>query len=150
MRLWRLAPASQAKVLDGVCSKTNGSHWTSPGLAVLVTAERLTLAALETAGPRLSCGQDEGYMQVLIDVPVGRILSVSRQGLPGDWEQNLAYTRSVGDRWLLSCVSLMLRVPSSMAGNACNVLINPDHADHQHVRILEMAPFGFDLRLDAA
>ena len=63
------------------------------------------------------------------------------------WQRDLALTRNVGDQWLATGSSLLLRVPSAVVGRTFNVLFNPAHPQAPACRIVSVARYPFDDRL---
>ena len=77
---------------------------------------------------------------------------VSRAQLPLDWQTRPAHTRAIGDAWLRGGKSALLVVPSALAPQTENYLVNPVHADLQpsgsgRIKIVEVARYPFDSRL---
>ena len=56
-------------------------------------------------------------------------------------------TRTIGDEWLASKNSAILRVPSAVVPETLNVLLNPEHADASWMRILWHSEYPWDERL---
>lgn len=67
--------------------------------------------------------------------------------LEDGWQGTLRATRRVGDDWLASGASLLLRVPSAVVGRTFNYLFNPLHPLAAQSRILSLARYPFDNRL---
>ncbi|NNE34530.1 MAG: RES family NAD+ phosphorylase, partial [Rhodothermales bacterium] len=57
-------------------------------------------------------------------------------------------TRTVGDAWLESRISLVLRVPSVVVPQQSNYLINPDHRLMVKLKTFDPIPVPIDRRLD--
>jgi len=55
--------------------------------------------------------------------------------------------RVIGDAWIESRQSALLRVPSWIVPESCNVLINPAHPDASSILLGPIRPFQFDSRL---
>jgi RES domain-containing protein len=64
-----------------------------------------------------------------------------------DWVRDQTATRTVGDEWLASKSTALLRVPSAIVPEAFNVLLNPEHADAGRVQVLWHSEYPWDLRL---
>ena len=60
-----------------------------------------------------------------------------------------AATRAYGDTWVREARSVALRVPSVVAPESFNVLLNPDHVDFHEVTLEPLGPFSFEERLVA-
>ena len=73
--------------------------------------------------------------------------SVDVHNLPTDWPENLNTTRTLGDEWLDSNRTALLRVPSVIVPHASNWLLNPAHADAAKVTIAQVVRAPFDARL---
>jgi RES domain-containing protein len=55
--------------------------------------------------------------------------------LGSGWERNADLTRPVGDEWLESGRTALLRVPSVIVPATWNVLINPRHPEFARIRL---------------
>lgn len=58
-----------------------------------------------------------------------------------------AQFNGIGDKWIQSHQSLVLKVPSIILPEEFNYLINPLHKDFNKVRIENISVFDFDKRL---
>jgi len=69
--------------------------------------------------------------------------------LPDAWDSPIIpeLTRLIGDDWVKSQSSVLLRVPSIVVAGEWNYLFNPAHSDAGDVRIGSPEPFRFDARL---
>jgi RES domain-containing protein len=66
--------------------------------------------------------------------------------LPGNWTDDIIVTRQIGDEWLRSRRSLLLEVPSVLAPETWNVLVNPEHAEADQLKIVRVYRHAFDVR----
>lgn len=86
------------------------------------------------------------------DVPddVSRV-SVSPGSLPATWRQTSAPVElaAIGDRFAGRRREAILVVPSALAPDEPNWLLNPDHPDFRRVRIHPPEPFAYDARFFA-
>jgi RES domain-containing protein len=64
-----------------------------------------------------------------------------------DHIESAADPRAIGDAWLASQTSGMMKVPSVLAPHGWNYLINPRHPDARKLSVLSVTPFKFDPRL---
>jgi RES domain-containing protein len=55
--------------------------------------------------------------------------------------------QTIGDEWLLSGRTAVLRVPSIIVPQATNLLLNPKHSLAASANIISAEPFKFDPRL---
>lgn len=56
-------------------------------------------------------------------------------------------TQAYGDEWIKSAKAQGLEVKSVVISQAMNILLNPNHADMNAVKIKGVKPFEFDSRL---
>jgi RES domain-containing protein len=83
-------------------------------------------------------------IEVPDDVSI-EVLSASNLG--ETWVNDETLTRTVGDQWLASKRSPLLRVPSAIAPETLNVLLNPAHEGARRLRIISHREYPWDLRL---
>jgi len=55
--------------------------------------------------------------------------------------------RTIGDEWLASKGTALLRVPSAIGLETFNVLLNPKHAEAGRVQVLWSEKYPWDARL---
>ena len=77
---------------------------------------------------------------VLVAIDTAAIVAETIQEFPDD-------PREVGDAWIESQRSALLRVPSWIVPESNNVLINPAHPDASSIKLGRIRPFQFDRRL---
>lgn len=149
MLSWRITRAAHA-ALDGAGARRIGGRWNSPGVAVVFTAEHLSLAALEYLVHIDIDDVPDDLVALGIEVPddAGE-LHLDAGDLPPDWRTALysEECRGIGDAWARSQESLLLRVPSVIIPEEDNLVINPSHPRAAEVRIASERPFTFDPRL---
>lgn len=133
---WRIVKEKYADAaFSGEGARQAGGRFNSVGVPVVYTSSSLALAQLE----------------ILVNLPTERLLSsyvafrvrfdetlVQPVGdLPANWRQNPAprSVKTVGDRWVASERSLVLRVPSAVVPAERNYLINPRHPDVDKLEI---------------
>ena len=83
----------------------------------------------------------------MLEISVPKSVRVSTPKLKPDWQTDLDYSRTVGDDWLGSLNSAILRVPSALMPTATNYLMNPLHPDARRISIIKETEFPFDQRL---
>jgi RES domain-containing protein len=91
-----------------------------------------------------------GLSILRIDVPDDvETKTIDAASLPRNWRaypppQDLAV---IGTEWALSNKTLLLRVPSVVVADECNVLINPSHPEGKRIRPHRPERFALDQRL---
>ena len=149
IRAWRIVRRNHvATAFDGEAAKNAGGRWNSPGSAVIYTASSLPLAALEVLVhlPR------ESILPKFVSIPVDfdeGLVTELKVPLPRDWRDYPApvSTMTIGDEWLRSKASPVLRVPSVIIPDESNFLLNPAHADFPKLAIGTPKDFWLDPRL---
>lgn len=76
------------------------------------------------------------------DVPIAHASALSYQ-----WRDDVGATRELGDAWLRSGSTGLLRVPSVIAPDSWNYLLNPVHPDARRCQITTAVRFPIDPRL---
>ncbi len=67
--------------------------------------------------------------------------------LSASWAEDIPFTQSVGDGWLSEGRSLLLQVPSVLVPETWNILVNPQHAEANLLKIAMIYEHAFDARL---
>ena len=147
MLLWRIS--NHAK-LDGSGGLIASARWHTEGRPIVYLAESPAGALVEhlvhlelnpTHLPKL-------YRLLKAEAPGDLSMgSVAADSLPSNWIDDQIATRTVGDEWLVSRNSVLLRVPSALLPETFNVLLNPEHADASRIQILWHAEYPWDVRL---
>lgn len=148
MNIWRI---SNHRDLVGAGGLRAGGRWHSPGRAIVYCAEHPASALLEILAhldvANLAALPD-GYQLLEIDVPDAlEIESLATHALTPKWQSDEASTQAIGDRWLASRSSALLRVPSALVPKVWNYLINPSHQAAALLKITAAVRYPFDTRL---
>jgi RES domain-containing protein len=144
LKLWRL---SRHVSLDGRGGLFAAGRWHNQGRPILYTATSPSGALVEVL-VHLGVESEElpdGYRLLGIDVPDDTASDVGEPVVAR--LSSLDKSRALGDAWLHSGNSLLLRVPSAIISHTENVLINPLHSDIAKVVLDVDEPFTFDGRL---
>ncbi len=88
------------------------------------------------------------FRLIQIQGPEGlSMTTVLPEELSENWPDDLVATQRVGDRWLATRRSLLLRVPCVLIPETWNVVINPLHPEATLLKISAGYEHAFDLRL---
>ncbi|MFW5968039.1 MAG: RES family NAD+ phosphorylase [Persicimonas sp.] len=151
MKVWRLTSTQYAdRAFDGEGARLYGGRWNPEGVAVVYTAEHLSLAILEQLvhlrperklAPRVAISAD-----IPDDLPTERL---DFADLPDDWRtvEGNADLKDLGRDWVDRAETALLDVPSVLVPQERNIVINPYHADFETLDIAPPEPFEFDPRL---
>lgn len=142
MILWRI---SNYATLDGVGAKLNAGRWNSFGNAVVYAADHPASALLEMLVHIDVSLLPDSFQLLKISVPDNATLATDK--LPSNWITNETITKAIGDEWLKSRSSLLLKVPSAILPDVFNVLINPLHREAVSCRIESVQHVPLDARL---
>lgn len=152
-RVSRILRKRYAKAaFDGEGAYRYGGRWSSPGVRLVYTSEHLSLAMIEYF---VHLDRDDPPPDLVVaaaDVPddVSRVY-VAAAKLPGTWRQTPVPVElaAIGDRFARRRSEAILVVPSALAPDEFNWLLNPDHPDFRRVRIHPPEPFSYDARFFA-
>jgi RES domain-containing protein len=146
MDLWRI---SKFASLSGEGGRLYAARWNSAGEPIVYLAASPPGALLE-ALVHLELEDDEippSYTLLRIRVP-DALAKPALTPPPGKaWLADPSVTRKLGDTWLGSARSALVRVPSSIMPHTFNYLLNPRHRDAARVKIVETLQAVYDPRL---
>ena len=144
--LWRI---SNYIDLGGWGGRKFSSRWTSLGRRVVYFAESPTAALVETLVHLEVDSEDtpDFYTLLKISITDGIIIQPLDPPAGTEWKQDLALTRRMGDAWLTSMETALARVPSAIAPQTWNYLLNPEHPEAKQVVVSEVIKEQFDNRL---
>ena len=137
--VWRICRRPFAD-LSGEGARLYGGRWNSPGRPLIYAAETAALAVLEV---RVHLDLDWDMLPddyVLVAIDIGSIVPEQIHEFPDD-------PRAIGDAWIRSRTTALLRVPSWIVPELHNILINPAHPDASSITQSSIRPFAFDKRL---
>lgn len=144
MRLYRIADG-RYPLLDGMGPFLVGGRWNSPGVRVVYGSLSYACAMLEILVHLNSDRLPETFVDVTLDLPDRQ--SAETAVLPDAWREKPGLTADLGDEWAASLRTVALLVPSAVAKNETNVLLNPLHPDFQRIVASAPAPVIWDGRL---
>ena len=147
MILYRFSPEKYSNDLSGKGARQRGGRWNSIGLPVVYTSTTISLSLLELLVYNASYEELMNHYLLRIEVPDIYTGNLSLISVKSGWQNDLEYSRFIGDSFLKLKKSLLLRVPSAIIPEENNILINPLHPDSKKIKIITASPFQFDSRL---
>lgn len=141
MKLWRISPYAD---LSGEGGRLFDGRWNGGGRAIVYTAESSALALLEVL---IRFGRREipaPYQLLEIEAPDELVVESYARAAPSE---SVASSVAWGETWLRTGRTALARVPSAVAPQAYNYLLNPAHPEAAKVRILSHARYEWDVRL---
>lgn len=149
MNLWRI---SDYVGLEGLGAEHRSGRWhtLARGKRIVYLAEHPAVALLENLanlrGDPTLFPDSFRLMKVIADREI-RATDLLPDQLVSTDRQNILETQAMGDQWLASQDSALLRVPSIPSPESWNYLLNPLHPDASSVRIEWDRRVAYDMRL---
>ena len=129
-------------------ARLNGGRWSSKGVAVLycATSESLAMLELRVHSPH---PYPRTRLKIVIEVPDDVIAEASFSELPRGWNKLPPgpSSKRFGDAWVAKVSSLGLLVPSVIASDEQNLMLNPTHERFKDVQIVSRERINLDKRL---
>lgn len=147
---WRITKQKHAKTaFSGEGARLYGGRWNSAGRPVIYTAESRALALAEILVHLESAQTLSRYVVFQVEIHESCIADLDVDSLPKNWRRVPALKRlqAIGDDWLASGKSAVLRVPSAIVLGEFNYLLNPLHPDFAKLQIHGPEKFSIDRRL---
>ena len=148
MIVYRLTSGQFSNDLSGNGAKLYGGRWNSFGLPALYTTEHISLAVLEMLVHIKNFQTPLNYFLITLEIPAQvSLVSIDYKKMKKNWKDDSSYLQSMGDAFLTSKQSLVLKVPSAIVEAENNFIVNPAHPDLVKIKILKSENFIFDKRL---
>jgi RES domain-containing protein len=143
---WRV---SNYPDLSGEGGRRSGARWHSAGNRIVYLADSPTGALVETIVHLDVESEDVPDFYTLLQITAPDALSVQFLDplAETNWKRDHELTRRMGDAWLVAGETSLARVPSVIAPQTWNYLLNPEHPDAAQVKIAEVIRERFDNRL---
>lgn len=147
MLLWRI---SNHATLVGEGGLIASARWHTQGHPILYLAETPAGALVEVL---VHLELDPAHMPrsyKLLKAEAPNDISrqeIGKAVLAQNWTQDPLATRTLGDEWLRSRATALLRVPSAIVPETFNLLLNPHHPEAGRVRIVSHRDYPWDKRL---
>jgi len=147
---FRIVKARLAKeAFSGEGARLYGGRWNSPGSPVIYTASSISLAMLEMLVHIQSRDLLSKYVVFQVEFDESLVTEIDLKSLPSDWHTSpvAPEVQSVGDQWIASNASAVLRVPSALVDSESNYLLNPHHPQFKKIVVGKPQSIQFDPRL---
>lgn len=149
-RVWRIDQGRYAETaFSGIGAQRDGGRFNSAGTAVVYTADSCALALFEVRVHVPTFRGMRGRVVTEAEIDDDLIETLHIDDLPADWQVRPAprSTQVLGDTWVVSGRSAVLRVPSVVVPGHVNHVLNPAHPDFARIRIGVPQPLSVDPRL---
>jgi RES domain-containing protein len=148
VKVYRFTKTKSTDGLSAEGARRNGGRWNSKGTPVLYCATNESLGMLE-----LRVHSPHPYprtrLKVVIEVPDDAIVEIAMNKLPRGWSKLPPgpSSKRFGDAWVASKSSLGILVPSVIASEERNLVLNPAHDRFKDVRLVSKERVTLDMRL---
>jgi len=150
-RVYRVLRKKYARSpFDGEGAYRYGGRWSSPGIRLSYTSEHQSLALLEYFVHLDKDDPPADLVLAVAEVPdemTGERVEVGQ--LPANWRDPAAppeLTR-IGDEFVRKGENCLLVVPSVLAPDENNCLINPEHPEFRRIVLGQPEPLTYDPRM---
>jgi RES domain-containing protein len=150
LKAWRICNKNYAaSAFSGEGAYRYAGRWNSAGVRVVYLGATPSISVLEALVHVSSLSALATLENVIIPVEFDDSLVAGILVLPPDWDDFPApvSTAAIGDQWIASGRSLILRVPSAVLSLEDNYLLNPAHPDISKVVFGSAVPIIIDIRL---
>ncbi len=149
MHLHRISACEYITDLSGHGARLYGARWNEKGTSMVYFASSRPLAVLEVLVHLRPDQLERAYCTGVFEAPADSILTLDEYLLPKGW--NKMYSahelKAIGNDFIKQGKYLFMKVPSAIVEESYNFLMNPNHADARHVKLVQQVPFSFDQRL---
>jgi RES domain-containing protein len=150
LRAYRFVTLQFPEGLSPEGARLNGGRWNSKGVPVVYCAASESLAMLE-----LRVHAPHPYprdrLRFVIEVPQDAVIQVPTRELPRGWNHVPpgSASKRFGDAWVAEGKNLGLLVPSVIAPEERNLVLNPAHPRFKDVHVVSKSRVQMDMRLFA-
>lgn len=134
-------------LFDGTGASLLGGRWNSPGMPAIYASRSYACAMVEKMAQLGSGKMPRHQAWIRIHGKAVSMETLSPSALPGWSLEDQIASRAYGDNWLLAKRSLILIVPSVVAPEDHNIVINPAHPEFKKLTYTEPKPVHWDRRL---
>ncbi len=147
MEVYRVSKRQYQQDIIGTGAYLAGGRWNTAGNYMLYTAASRSLAILEVLVHISRNRPIDDYSIIVLYVPDDLFINaVDPAALPSTWREEYTQTQTIGDQWLVSESSILLKAPSALVKAEYNYLVNPNHKTFNLVKVLDYEPLQFDER----
>jgi RES domain-containing protein len=150
VEVFRISKKAYSQI-DGIGGLLYPGRWHIAGYRVIYTAQYRSLAALESL-VHLSQTHLLANDFVLTSIKIPDNIdykTIEHKKLSTNWNSihQIAETQKIGTDFLKLSKYLFIKVPSAVIEHEYNFIINPQHKDFEHCKVISQSNFNFDGRL---
>ena len=147
MILYRFARLEFNNDLSGEGARLFGGRWNSKGRPAIYTSLSISLSLLELLIHSIGYDEIQKNNLLTIDTTSLAMTEINSSQLKNGWQQDEEYTKYIGDEFLASLSTPLLKLPSAIIPEEYNILINPRHRESKKIKLKSHRDFSFDVRL---
>jgi RES domain-containing protein len=135
---------------DGEGAYRYGGRWSSPGTRLAYTSEHQSLAMLEYFVHLDKDDPPDDLVLAIAEIPDNLAAEqVETNRLPETWRDPAAPSGLArwGDEFARRGKHCLLQVPSALAPDEFNCLLNPAHPEFRTIKVLHVRPLSYDPRM---
>ncbi len=128
----------------------NEGRWNSKGQLVIYCSSSRALACLENMVHRGGEGNSNLYKTMIIEMPdyiAQKEILLSKLMFSWRERNNFSYTQELGDEWISSNATVVLKIPSAIIPEESNYILNTQHKDFSKIRLRRVENFYLDSRV---
>lgn len=140
-------PAGEYPFYSGEGAALYPGRWNAAGEALIYASEHYSTAMLEKLAHHSGeLPPNKHFLEITL--PAGMTYEVvTKDRLPGWHNKNARISKAFGSAWFQEGRSALLFVPSLVAREELNILINPHHPDAKLIELGLETPIWWDARL---
>jgi len=150
LETYRICDSKYSEDLSGNGARIYGGRWNSKGTLVIYLSGSKALAVLELLVHTTINLLPQNLTLITLTIPDKvKIKEYKLKELPDNWRMypSSIEAQILGDNWLKSKETLVLKIPSVIIPSEYNFLLNPVHHDINKIKIVRKEKFEFDKRL---
>jgi RES domain-containing protein len=147
LKLWRLYRRAHGPGLDGSGGRHAAGRWHRQGTPVVYFGAGAAIVVLEKLAHLNPDTLPDDLVLGLFEANVSFEDGWPDTGKPARKLQEIDATQAIGQQWLASSRSCVLRVPSIVVPEEHNLVFNPQHPQASRLQLVTERSFAFDGRL---
>lgn len=150
MELFRLHNKKYPVELSGIGASKFGARWNSKGTELVYLASSRALAMAEVVVHLNLSNLPSNFcmLTVYVSDSIGST-EIKNAELHADWNSfpETVVTQKIGDAFVAKKEFGLCKVPSAVVKGDFNYIVNPNHKDFEHIKIIQQDYFPIDSRL---
>ncbi|WP_028449759.1 RES family NAD+ phosphorylase [Chitinibacter tainanensis] len=143
MKLYRISNYAD---LQGEGGRRFSARWHHKGEPIVYLGESVTGCMLEVM-VHIEADVPDTFKLSTVETNDASVQALDVSSLPTNWRDDQGVTKQIGTEWLADQSSALLRVPSAIAPETWNYLLNPKHPDAAKCEIVDVDDYPWDKRL---